>query len=45
MTVEVDPREVDALINRGYLKPHDRDDLDALAAGVNACFSDGLMTP
>jgi hypothetical protein len=24
--VEVDPREVDALIDRGYLEPQDRDD-------------------
>ena len=43
--VEVDPREVDALIERGYLEPHDRDDREALAAAVNACFSDALMTP
>jgi hypothetical protein len=45
VTVEVDPREVDALIDRGYLEPKDRDDLVALAAAVNACFSDDLMTP
>src|SRR5262249_19877263 len=45
VTVEVDPREVDALIDRGYLDPKDRDDLVALAAAVNACFSDDLMTP
>ena len=44
MTVEVDPREVDALIERGYLEPQDRDDREALAAAVNACFSDALMT-
>jgi len=43
--VEVDPREVDALIDRGYLEPKDRNDLEALAAAVNACFSDDLMTP
>ena len=43
--VEVDPREVDALIDRGYLEPQDRDDREALAAAVNACFSDALMTP
>ena len=43
--VEVDPREVDALIDRGYLDPKDRDDLVALAAAVNACISDDLMTP
>ena len=43
--VEVDPREVDALIGRGYLELKDRDDLAALAAAVNACFSDDLMTP
>jgi hypothetical protein len=40
-----DPREVDALIERGYLEPNDRDDREALAAAVNACFSDALMTP
>jgi hypothetical protein len=45
VTVEVDPREVDALIDRGYLEPKDRDDLAALAAAVTACFSDVLMTP
>ena len=45
VTVEVDPREVDALIDRGYLEPKDRDDLAALAAAVTACFSDDLMTP
>ena len=38
------PREVDALIERGYLEPQDRDDREALAAAVNACFSDALMT-
>jgi len=43
--VEVDPREVDALIDRGYLEPQDRDDREALAAAVNACFYDALMTP
>ena len=32
VTVEVDPREVDALIDRGYLEPNDRDDLVASAA-------------
>ena len=45
VTVEVDPREVDALIDRGYLEQKDRDDPVALAAAVNACFSDELMTP
>ena len=44
VTVEVDPREVDALIERGYLEPQDRDNREALAAAVNACFSDTLMT-
>jgi hypothetical protein len=43
--VEVDPGEVDALIDRGYLQPKDRDDLEALAAAVNEYFSDALMTP
>jgi hypothetical protein len=43
--VEVDPGEVDVLIDRGYLQPKHRDDLEALAAAVTACFSDGLMTP
>ena len=27
-----------------YLEPQDRDDREALAAAVNACFSDALMT-
>jgi hypothetical protein len=43
--VEVDPGEVDALIERGYLEPQDRDDREALAAAVTACFSDAMMTP
>ena len=43
--VEVDPREVDALIDRGYIDPKDRDDLEVLAAAVTAFFSDALMTP
>ena len=42
--VEVDPREVDLLIDRGYLEPKDRDDPEVLAAAVTACFSDALMT-
>jgi hypothetical protein len=43
--VEVDPVEVDALIDRDYLEPNDRDDLESLVAAVAACFSDALMTP
>ena len=43
--VEVDPREVDALIDRGYIDPKDRDDLEALGAAVTAFFSDALITP
>jgi hypothetical protein len=45
VTVEVDPGEVDALIDRGYLQPKDRDDLKVLAAAITAFFSDALMTP
>ena len=45
MTVEVDPGKVDVLIDRGYLEPKDRHDLEVLAAVVTACFSDALMTP
>ena len=44
VTVEVDPREVDALVDRGYLEPQDRDDREAFAADVNGCFSDAFMT-
>lgn len=44
MKVEVDPGEVDVLVDRGYLQPKDRDDLEALAAAVTARFSDALMT-
>jgi hypothetical protein len=36
--VEVDSGEVDALIDRGYLEPKDRHDLEVLAAAVTACF-------
>jgi hypothetical protein len=43
--VEVDPGEVDALIDRGYLEAKDRDDQEVLAAAVTAFFSDALMTP
>ena len=43
--VEVDSGEVDALIDRGYLEPKDRHDLEVLAAVVTACFSDAVMTP
>ena len=45
VTVEVDPGEVDALIDRGYLQPKDRDDPEVLAAAVTAFFSDALVTP
>jgi hypothetical protein len=45
VTVEVDPGEVDAPIDRGYLQPKDRDDLEVLSAAVTAFFSDALMTP
>jgi hypothetical protein len=45
VTIEVDPGEVDALIDRGYLQPKDRDDLKVLAAAITAFFSDALMTP
>jgi hypothetical protein len=38
----VDPGEVGALINRGYLQPKGRDDRELLAAAVTACFSDAL---
>ena len=44
VTIEVDPGEVDALIDRGYLQPKDRDDLKVLAAAITAFFSDALMT-
>jgi hypothetical protein len=43
--VEVDPGEIDALIDRGYMDPKDRDDLEVLAAAVTAFFSDALVTP
>jgi hypothetical protein len=45
VTVEVDPREVDALIERGYMDPKDRGDLEVLGAAVTAFFSDALVTP
>jgi hypothetical protein len=45
VTVEVDPGEVDALIERGYIEPKDRDNLEVLAAAVTGFFSDALMTP
>jgi hypothetical protein len=36
--VEVDPGEVDALIDRGYLEPKDRDDQELLAAAAPRAF-------
>jgi hypothetical protein len=42
--VEVDPGEVDALIDQGYLEAKDRNDRELLAAAVTAYFSDALMT-
>ena len=43
--VAFDPGEADALIDRGYLEPNDRQDLEVLAAAVTAFFSDALMAP
>jgi hypothetical protein len=43
--VEVDPGEVEALIDRCYLQPKNRGDREALAAAVTAFFSDALVTP
>ena len=37
--------ELDGKIERGYLEPQDRDDREALADAVTACFSDAMMTP
>jgi hypothetical protein len=34
--VEVDPGEVDVLIDRGYLEPKDRDNLEVLAPSPRA---------
>jgi hypothetical protein len=39
------PGEVGALIDRGYLAPKDRHNLEVLAAAVTAFFSDALVTP
>jgi hypothetical protein len=44
VNVEIDPGKVYALIDRAYLPLKDRDDLEALASAVAACFSDALMT-
>ena len=43
--VEVDPGEVEALIDRCYLQPKDRGDRETLAAAVTAFFFDALVTP
>lgn len=43
--IEIDQREVDVLIDRGYLQPKDRNDRQVLADAVTACFSDALVTP
>jgi hypothetical protein len=45
VTVEVDPGEMGALIDRGCLEAKDRGDREVLAAAVTAFFSDALMTP
>jgi hypothetical protein len=43
--VELDPTEIAALIDRGYLEADHRNNPEVLAAAVGAYFSDALMTP
>jgi len=42
--IEIDPSEVDGLVQRGYLDPKQRDDLRAIEWAANGFFSDALMT-
>jgi len=41
--IEIDPSEVDGLVQRGYLDPKERDDLCAIEQAANGFFSDALM--
>jgi hypothetical protein len=45
LTVEIHPMEIEALVKRGYLKPHERDDWSEIQFAVGAFLSDQLMTP
>ena len=40
--VEIDAREVEVLVRRGYLEPKDREDQSAIEAATNAAISDLL---
>jgi hypothetical protein len=40
--VEIDAREVEVLVRRGYLEPKDREDRSAIEAAANAAISDLL---
>jgi hypothetical protein len=43
LTLEVRPVEIEALVKRGYLKPHQRDDWSEVQFAVGAFLSDQLM--
>jgi hypothetical protein len=45
LTLEVRPVEIEALVKRGYLKPHQRDDWNEVQFAVGAFLSDQLMAP
>ena len=45
LTVEIRPAEIEALEKQGYIKPHERDDSNAISFAVGAFLSDQLMAP
>jgi hypothetical protein len=45
LTVELPPLTIEALVKRGYLKPHPRDDRNEIQFAVRAFLSDELVTP
>jgi hypothetical protein len=45
LTVEIHPMEIEALVKRAYLNPHDRDDWSEIQIAVRKFLSDRLMAP
>jgi hypothetical protein len=45
LTVEIRPEGVEALVKKGYLKPHERDDWNEVQFAVRSFLSDQLMAP
>jgi hypothetical protein len=45
LTVEIRPQGVEALVEKGYLKPHQRNDWSEIQFAVRSFLSDELNTP